>query len=992
MWNSLEKAAKKATENAKKFAENEKVKSMSEKVKAQTKVMAEHGKKVTDSVKVKTQALGERVSMTKKGETPAQNAGNKDERPVRKIVVDASIGDMSEITWTDGSIKRMPSIRVFGKNTTIRSADEMKVVPRGISEDDENDSLVGEEAGDNAIVPSSTSAGEEGKSKVKLPVLIFPGMASSGLYVENSGLDNDKYAGRRVWMDAAFVASSMMDSKIVNPAQNEENANSDRYVESGDDHGLDVGTPDTVEEGIMPTGSSDSGEAVEFAKKEEELHIRSAWLYHISLDKNLVDERPGNRVRPYDGIKACEWLVDDALGKPAAVVWADVIKYLEVEMGYVRGKNLDAAPYDWRLPPHNTEARDGYLTKTMQRVEVMVEENDGLPIVMCCHSMGCKMGHYFLNFCLKEKGREWIDRHIHTYMPVGAPHCGAETTVRLGATGTGLLGFVDDHMLSLDEGLIMYRSWGSGPWLIPRELPPGALPPCIVRREGELGISINSSIDVSSLFAEREKPPKELRLTIIYRRKIRASTDYVPLVIKNDTTPPSMMLSFNETFYLAVPYLEDEDELGDLVFYLEEPSGRLYSGSQSGIRQQVRNATQWARGFKKEFTKLYRSFAKSVGAILRVAVCQGPLHIKASDFLESTSSTIDGVPVVESVIPFCKCHGGNDAEKILHEYDDELENEDDDCDTIIQRSVVSTALVDIEEPSIGSLSVLLSYSPPPDFSKGPSLCTTNFAVVSEDTPTPPVVSIGKKSNTISPDKIVYDGWNGRDLLDKDGFCKGMFDVNEEYYEQDPLGPSTKSSLDAPPVNIVRSIYGINVPTEVSAVYKKMPVVTIGDSKADSRFKIDKSAAFKDAGAEAMVEGYELKDGIIRETPETLQNVPGTTEKRRCCGDGTVPYWSLVHCLTWKDSIPDVTVDELEGAVHRPVLSDERFHALLKQYATVDDPRLPHSSGDATAVATLVEEVPVATMVGSQGEASENESSISGIGLRPIDASSLRSYV
>jgi hypothetical protein len=28
------------------------------------------------------------------------------------------------------------------------------------------------------------------------------------------------------------------------------------------------------------------------------------------------------------------------------VVWADVIKYLEVEMGYVRGKNLDAAPYE----------------------------------------------------------------------------------------------------------------------------------------------------------------------------------------------------------------------------------------------------------------------------------------------------------------------------------------------------------------------------------------------------------------------------------------------------------------------------------------------------------------------------------------------------------------------------------------------------------------------------------------------------------------------
>ena len=64
----------------------------------------------------------------------------------------------------------------------------------------------------------------------------------------------------------------------------------------------------------------------------------------------------------------------------------------------------------------STEARDGYLTKTMQKVETMYNESGGLPIVMCCHSMGCKMGHYFLNFCLQEKGREWIDQHIHTYM------------------------------------------------------------------------------------------------------------------------------------------------------------------------------------------------------------------------------------------------------------------------------------------------------------------------------------------------------------------------------------------------------------------------------------------------------------------------------------------------------------------------------------------------------------------------------------------------
>jgi hypothetical protein len=31
------------------------------------------------------------------------------------------------------------------------------------------------------------------------------------------------------------------------------------------------------------------------------------------------------------------------------------------------------------------------------------------------------MGHYFLNFAKQTKGQEWLDKYIHTYMPVGAP-------------------------------------------------------------------------------------------------------------------------------------------------------------------------------------------------------------------------------------------------------------------------------------------------------------------------------------------------------------------------------------------------------------------------------------------------------------------------------------------------------------------------------------------------------------------------------------------
>ena len=75
-----------------------------------------------------------------------------------------------------------------------------------------------------------------------------------------------------------------------------------------------------------------------------------------------------------------------------------------------------------------------------------------------------------------------------------------------------------------------------------------------------------------------------------------------------------------------------------------------------------------------------------------------------------------------------------------------------------------------------------------------------------------------------------------------------------------------------------------------------------------------------------------------ETPQTLQTLPGKIEQKRCCGDGTVPYWNLIHCLSWKDKVQVLTVDELNQAEHRKILADSRFHALLKTYCKVRDPR------------------------------------------------------
>ena len=113
--------------------------------------------------------------------------------------------------------------------------------------------------------------------------------------------------------------------------------------------------------------------------------------------------------------------------------------------GYIEGVDLGAAPYDWRVPPSELERRDNYFTNTIKQVELLYQKSNNTQVVLLCHSMGCKTGHYLLNFVLHKKGKKngqaWIDKHIHSYVPVGAPHLGAQKSIR---------GIVDGDKMGLE--------------------------------------------------------------------------------------------------------------------------------------------------------------------------------------------------------------------------------------------------------------------------------------------------------------------------------------------------------------------------------------------------------------------------------------------------------------------------------------------------------------------------------------------------------------
>jgi hypothetical protein len=78
------------------------------------------------------------------------------------------------------------------------------------------------------------------------------------------------------------------------------------------------------------------------------------------------------------------------------------------------------------------EERDGFFTQLRTIIEKTAERCQS-PVVIVAHSMGNRVLQYFLHRLVATEGdlgRQWIDRHVHSYVAVGAPFLGAPKIVR----------------------------------------------------------------------------------------------------------------------------------------------------------------------------------------------------------------------------------------------------------------------------------------------------------------------------------------------------------------------------------------------------------------------------------------------------------------------------------------------------------------------------------------------------------------------------------
>ena len=103
----------------------------------------------------------------------------------------------------------MSILRVFGRDTTINDNNDNNnntdaATNKGISPESSSRSRSLIEDGTKGVKQVNANYANNTNKKVNLLVLMFPGIASSGLFVDKSGLDNEKYKGRRLWMNAVF--------------------------------------------------------------------------------------------------------------------------------------------------------------------------------------------------------------------------------------------------------------------------------------------------------------------------------------------------------------------------------------------------------------------------------------------------------------------------------------------------------------------------------------------------------------------------------------------------------------------------------------------------------------------------------------------------------------------------------------------------------------------------------------------------------------------
>jgi hypothetical protein len=712
------------------------------------------------------------------------------------------------------------------------------------------------------------SSHSDGNFNELLPILIIPGFMSSGLEIKESSI-NPNWVNKRLWLNLGSLGLSAF---YFGSAQKKTD---------GSKHNQPTSLLDSVDVECVDQETQD------------QQNYKSAWLTHMMLNSDDLRSDPsGIKVRAIKGLEGVDYLTPGTFTNMVSYVFGPAINAFK-KKGYT-DKNLKASPYDWRVSPDELEKRDKYFTKTMHMVEKLYKDNGNIPVIVIGHSMGCKCSHYFLNFLAKTKGQAWIDKHIHTYMPIGAPHLGAPKALRSSISGDKMS---LDTFLNDEEALVLGRSFGSGPWLLPSELPDGVPATCYIRPHGVLEVSFTHSVDAGPLVESREGfgRPRRYQMQIVARG------------FHDDA---------KEEHMVRTPFYTINSELGrDTVTFNDKLSFATNPHPSQGATLQILLQEPGLAAAKKDKEK--KKFNLCYCILCVCCICLWPLILAckilkcftcgayrsallAADAIAKSTGSGSTLAFSESIkVPPAVWKGKEVTVKIpMYHAGDYGAQEGAFCCVYAVHPRTIHVFVKFKWHPFNSNK---SFRRKCSFICQPSVTAPNL----------PVKRSGRE----------YQEFAGYDLMEREGLNNTLSFIKEAY-DDDDLLPRSYSSEDPPPIKRIHAIYGINLPTEVGAIYTRRDAC-LSPNRLSSLYSPDKKAHI------ATNTGYSISGGILMETPRTKQSVDNN---RTVSGDGTVPYWSLQHCKTWKSPDRMVTVLELEKAEHREILADPRFHAEVLRYS------------------------------------------------------------
>lgn len=199
--------------------------------------------------------------------------------------------------------------------------------------------------------------------------------------------------------------------------------------------------------------------------------LASCWVDNMRLDFDGPATEP--IIQNVDGvqIRTPNWGNPDGsidYLDPGSRKWDSIATYfaymtqtLVSRFGYIRGENLVAAPFDWRLAPNFNNS--AYCYKLLNLIELTYKNNSYQKVTIVAHSMG----NLFFHHCYKRVfPYSWRKKHIKNYVAIGGPWAGAPKSLKMITSGENQrIPVLSPNLLRIAE-----RSWPCTYLLLPNPL------------------------------------------------------------------------------------------------------------------------------------------------------------------------------------------------------------------------------------------------------------------------------------------------------------------------------------------------------------------------------------------------------------------------------------------------------------------------------------------------------------------------------------------